>query len=344
MFKRTLVVTFLTLLLVIGAPPLQSTNGALMTEAEVAMLNATSTATVEDFGKADGGNKFVRALKAPFKAVGRLFGFGKKDDNKLHRLSQKDVKKFESAKVSRVVDARSAQAVAPTNNEGASAPSLDLPIGEPLTGQAVNAARAQQQLELGRQLLTTDLNGAIAALSLAISLDDSLNDAHHLLGIAYELKGMRLLALKSLERSLRGNHDKPEYLNDYGYLLSKNADYERALKFLKKAVKLAPGDQRFWNNLGMVQAELRKFDDAYKSFALAVGEFDGHMNIATRAQRLGYDKEAIEHLEKARAIKPNTLDILARLVVLYGRTGQTQQATEARTSLLAIQATAAAQQ
>jgi tetratricopeptide (TPR) repeat protein len=344
MLKRALVVTSLTLFLMIGGMPLPTTNGALMTEAEVAMLNAHSAEAVDDFGKSDDGNKVVRVLSAPFKAVGRLFGFGKKSDNKLHRLSEKDVKKFESAKVSRVVDARSAQAVAPTNNEGASAPSLDLPIGEPLTGQQVNAARTQQQLELGRQLLATDLNGAIAALSLAISIDDSLYDAHNLLGIAYEAKGMRLLALKALERSLRGDHDKPEHLNDYGYLLSKNADYERALKYLKKAVKLAPGDQRFWNNLGMVQAELRKFDDAYKSFSLAVGEFEGHMNVATRAQRLGYEKEAIEHLEKARVIKPNTLDILARLVVLYGRTGQTQQATEARTSLLAIQATAAAQQ
>jgi Tetratricopeptide repeat len=344
MLKRVLVVTSLTLVLVTGGMPLQSTNGALMTEAEVAMLNATSTGPVEELGKSDGGNKIVRVLKAPFKAVGRLFGFGKKDDNKLHRLSEKDVKKFESAKVSRVVDARSAPALAPTNNEGASAPSLDLPIGEQLTGEEVNAARARQQLDLGRQLLATDLNGAIAALSLAISLDDSLYDAHHLLGIAYETKGMRLLALKSLERTLRGKHDKPEYLNDYGYLLSKNADYDKALKYLKKAVKLAPGEQRFWNNVGMVQAELRKFDDAYKSFALAVGEFEGHMNVATRAQRLGYDKPAIEHLEKARAIKPNSLDILARLVVLYGRTGQTKQATEARTSLLAIQATAASQQ
>jgi Tfp pilus assembly protein PilF len=344
MFKRALVVTSLTLFLVIGGMPLPSANGALMTEAEVAMLNASSAQGVQDFGQPDGGNKFVRVMKAPFKAVGRLFGFGKKDDNKLHRLSEKDVKKFESAKVSRVVDARSAQTVAPTNNEGAAAPSLDLPIGEPLTGQQVNAARAQQQLELGRQLLATDLNGAIAALSLAISLDDSLCDAHHLLGIAYEAKGMRLLALKSLQHALKGNKDKPEYLNDYGYLLTKNADYDRALKYLKKAVKLAPTEQRFWTNLGMVQAELKKFDDAYKSFALAVGEFEGHMNVATRAQRLGYDKEAIEHLEIARAIKPNTLDILARLVVLYGRTGQTQQATEARTSLLAIQATAATQQ
>ena len=46
-----------------------------------------------------------RVLGAPFRALGRLFGGGKKR-NRLERLSEKDVAKFESAQSSRVKDAR----------------------------------------------------------------------------------------------------------------------------------------------------------------------------------------------------------------------------------------------
>src|SRR4030095_7202395 len=45
-----------------------------------------------------GGNKVVKALAAPFKAFGRLFG-GHKDKNKLERMTEKDAEKFESVGV-----------------------------------------------------------------------------------------------------------------------------------------------------------------------------------------------------------------------------------------------------
>src|SRR6185295_8062141 len=51
-----------------------------------------------------GGNKVARIFAAPFKAFGRLFKH--KDDNKLQRMSEKDVENFESVGVSKVDDAR----------------------------------------------------------------------------------------------------------------------------------------------------------------------------------------------------------------------------------------------
>lgn len=341
MIKRTLIVLSLTLVIVIGVDPLQVAYSIAMTETEVAMLNAFApTPTTLGDSQEKRGNVFVRALKAPFKAIGRLFGRGKKDDNKLHRLSEKDVKKFETAKVTRIVDATSPPA--PAMGENATASALANPLGEAaLTESQAKQARAVQHLEQGRELLENgNLNEAIACFSLATSLDAKLNEAHNLLGVAYEGKGMRMLALKSLELALQGENDQAEHLNNFGYLLSKNGRYERALKYLKRAVKLAPNEQRFLNNLGMVQAELGNFDDAYKSFDRAVGEFEGRMNVANRAQRLGHDKEAIKHLEKARALQPNTLDILHRLAVLYTRTGKQEEAAEARTSLVTVQALA----
>src|SRR6185503_16190783 len=42
-------------------------------------------------------NGFLSALKAPFRAIGKLFGGGKKNKGKLERISEKDVKNFESS-------------------------------------------------------------------------------------------------------------------------------------------------------------------------------------------------------------------------------------------------------
>ena len=186
-----------------------------------------------------------------------------------------------------------------------------------------------------------DANGAIAALTHAVSLDPKLYEAHNLLGIAYESKGLRNNALESLKASLKGDNDQPEHLNDYGYLLMKDRDYERAVKYLKRAVKAKP-DERFLNNLALAQVELGKFDDAYKNFERAVGEFQGRLNIATRLKRLGWNKKAIEHLEKARALKPESMAVLADLVVLYERTGKVEEAAEANKALITLRTSAEA--
>src|SRR2546423_5850973 len=104
MLKRSLIVVLLTLVLVTSAVPIRSVNGVLMTPEEVAMLDASSKDV--DSSQSKGDNVFVRALKFPFKAIGRLFGAGKKDDNRPQRLSRKDVKKFESVGTAKVVDGR----------------------------------------------------------------------------------------------------------------------------------------------------------------------------------------------------------------------------------------------
>src|SRR5215203_2056685 len=103
MVKRLLIVFALTLVLVTSAVPVRRVHGVLMTPDEVAMLDAASR---DDDGQSKGDNTFVRVLKAPIKAIGRLFGVGKNDDKKPQPLSRKDVKKFESVGTAKVVDAR----------------------------------------------------------------------------------------------------------------------------------------------------------------------------------------------------------------------------------------------
>ena len=343
MFKRLTVALIVMLALMVA---LDSQHRIVLSnvlnESDVMVLSETTEGEPEpqelETKKKD-GNRFVKVVTFPFKAVGRLFGGGKKDENKLERLSKKDVEKFESTTMTRVTDARTVptaeSAATDTNTEALN--SLD--------PDERKKVEARQHFQRGRELFNAkDINGAINSLSMAASLDRELWDAHHLLGIAYEIKGLRSKALASLAVALKGNNDQPEHLNDFGYILMNNGEYSRAVKYLKRAVKARPSDQRFLNNLGMALVQVRKFDEAYKYFERAMGEFDGRMNMATRLVRLGHDKEAIQHLEKCRALQPSNQDVLYPLTVLYTRNGRPEDAEDANKALLSSRATAAANQ
>jgi Tfp pilus assembly protein PilF len=323
MLKRSLIVFALTLVLVTSAVPLRRVHGLLMTPDELAMLDGTSS---KADGQSKGDNTFVRVLKAPVKAIGRLFGVGKKDDDKMQRLSRKDVKKFESVGTTKVFDARTTGFDTPAGSENAVDPAL---------------APAQDNLERGRALLNRgNAADAIAVLSTAVTTNPKLHEAYSLMGVAYEMKGMRDRAFESFEKALKADNDNGEYLNNLGYLHFKNGDHDKAAKYLKRAVKVAPQVQRYWNNLGLVQAQRGKFDDAYDCFVRASGEYEGHMNVANRSQAMGYDKTAIQHLEQARALRPANAEILLRLTVLYKRTGNDELAAEANTALVAAKSQA----
>ncbi|HEX6045113.1 MAG TPA: tetratricopeptide repeat protein [Pyrinomonadaceae bacterium] len=288
MYKHSLIVFALVLALVVAAAPRHATNSMLMTQSEIAALDAAEVDTVEDNAKSENrGNGFVRVLKAPFKAIGRLFGGGKKkDDNKFHRLTEKDVKQFKVAPVPRLIGVTSAD--------------------KPAADNARIDGDARTHLELGRTAINKgQINDAIAELSKAVSLDDKVAEAHSLLGVAYQFKGLTDWAKREFELALKLDKDNAQIMNNYGYLLYLSGDYKEALERLQKASKLAPTDARILNNIAMAQCSLGKFDDAYKNFVRAGGEVYGRLNVASRLQLAGRTDEAIKYFEAARATAEN---------------------------------------
>lgn len=326
MLKRTLIAVAFTSALILSAQHLQSVHGVLMTENEVALLDARSAAAKQFCFAADSSlnqkrdsTSFVSALKAPFKALGRIFGGGKKKEIKLERLTEKDIRNFEST----AAEVGKAAAAGKVSTNVSVLNKSEAGISDYLVG--------------GRDLLNAGkLNEAIAELSLAVSNNPDSGETHNLLGLAFEQKGLRARALKSFEEAVRLNGDDAEYTNNLGYLLYKTGEYEEATKHLKRAAKLAPGNSRIWNNLGLAQTERGQFNDAYESFARAHGKFKGHLNIAIRLESLGRDEEAIKHLRKAATIDPRSTDVLNRLATLYDSTGKEKQAQGVRNYLAAL--------
>jgi Flp pilus assembly protein TadD len=310
MHKRLLIALFMIATLTLGVAQVSKVSGAKLEAPEPV---ASTPAPDGDSPKKSGGNAFARAFKAPFKAIGRLFGKGGKDENKIERLSEKDVKKFETTAMTRVVDATTPPAPAPPPAE----------------------SEAAELVSMGREALARNsLNEAVTLLTRAASVDPRLAEAHRLAGQAYARMRLYEQASLSLRRAVDLTPKDAQTLNDYGYALHLAGDHERAVKYLKRAAKHAPRNQRVWNNLAAAQARAGKFDDAFESFARAVGEFSAHVNVAKMLVRAGRDRDAIRHYEQARRVAPPTPDLLRQLAGLYERTGRPEEAEAARRQMV----------
>ena len=259
-----------------------------------------------------GGNKVVKVLAAPFKAIGRLFGRG--DDHKLRRTTEKDAEKFASVGVERLQDVRNPSPA------------------------VVNAtASAKEHLASGRAyLLEGRINEAITELSTAASLNPKLTEAHNLLGVAYDKKGLVDHARDSYERAVKEEPEDAETLNNLGFSLYQNGNYRAAVDRLKRAVKLQPTNERFLNNLGLALCRLGKFQDAFKHFARAAGPLKGNLNTGRMLERFGREEDAARYYEDARRIDPNSTFALRRLADLYQRLGRLDQAESAKNALAGI--------
>ncbi|HYO63040.1 MAG TPA: tetratricopeptide repeat protein [Pyrinomonadaceae bacterium] len=303
MRKRSLLVIFIAFVLTVGFTAVWSAEGDEREGDAAANIVADREGpTGEDVSgekPKKKGNRFARLFKAPFKAVGRLFD-GDERGGKMSRLTEDDVRRFESVGVVRVEEKRGDESRA-AGTAGTARDSLD---------------EGRAHLEAGR------LNEAIAALSRATSLDPRLAQAHSLLAVAYDRKGLHEQARKSYDRAIDLNERDAQALNNLGWSLYTNGNYRAAVERLKRAAKLAPSDARIHNNLGLAQFRLGKYTDAYRSFARANGEFDGHLNVAALLERSGRDDEAIKHYEAARRLQPTSADLQRRLADLYRRTGR----------------------
>src|SRR5882672_3153361 len=312
MSKRSILAIFIAFILAVAASAMWS---ASTTERD----GDPDANAIEDSGSTAGtsadhkkGNKVARIIAAPFKAFGRLFSH--KDDNKLQRMTEKDAEKFASVGVSRVDDSRT-----------------------PEPKKLALANSAKEHLANGRSyLLNGQINEAISELSTAASLDPKLTEAHNLLGVAFDKKGLADRAKESYERAVKVEPEDAQALNNLGFSLYQNGNYRAAVDRLKRAAKLAPTDERILNNLGLALCRLGKFQDAYRHFARAAGPLTGNLNTARMLERFGRDEEAIKYYEAARRIDPNSTLALKRLTDLYKRTGRPEQSQAAGNTLAGV--------
>ncbi|MBA3711043.1 MAG: tetratricopeptide repeat protein [Pyrinomonadaceae bacterium] len=204
----------------------------------------------------------------------------------------------------------------------------------PVAWKPVIDGISSDHLAQGRALLESGyVDEAIAELSIAAGIGSNLLEANDLLGRAYSRRGWHKQAMECYERALVAVPNDPLMLAGLGYSLYLNNNQPLALKRLKQAAKRLPNDPSIQNNIGLVQTRLGKFDDAYKSFARAGGEFNARVRVAQILESVGRDKEAVKHFEAALRLQPNAPIALQRLAILYQRTNRRDEAEAVRRTL-----------
>lgn len=166
-------------------------------------------------------------------------------------------------------------------------------------------AEAAEVLERGRQEAET-----------AIQLDPGLAEGHLFLGyIARELAGLatqperrddwRKVAGGHYRRALELDPDSPVARVDYAENLLYFDDYDDAVRELKRAAELLPGDIRVWTNLGLAYWRTGRTSDAEAAYrkGLAIEPRNARLRaaLADCRRKEGDPEEAIEELARARA-------------------------------------------
>src|SRR5215510_2479590 len=136
-------------------------------------------------------NNLGSVLGAPFRAIGKLFGGGKKKDKRISKITEKDMKKLERSQVSRVKDAKTPTATTTPPTPDTSA----------VITKSEDGAMLAVHIQNGREFLNAgQLNEAVAELTQATSIDPKSGEAQTLLGVAYDRKGLGWLAREAFEK------------------------------------------------------------------------------------------------------------------------------------------------
>ena len=298
------------------------------------------------------GNSFARALAAPFRAIARLFGGGRKSETAKRSVPPPKPQPQTAAQPApveapKVEPVTTRETATDRDTGGGGAPTSEgVRIVRPAAGDAADESRPKMFIPLivgvpsdpvsqGRALLQHGyLMEAIAELqTAATSVGPQLAEANNLLGLAYDRLGWHGQAAEAYGRALAVSPKDWVVLANLGYSLYLADDYAGALKRLNQAARLAPSEPAIFNNLGIVHARLGRHGDAYKNFAKASNEYEAHVKLAGILEEQRRDSDAVRHYEAALRLEPGASAVLERLVPLYERTGARDKADTARRAL-----------
>ncbi len=185
-----------------------------------------------------------------------------------------------------------------------------------------------------------------AAIDMALALDDSLAEAHAMLGNIrfkddWDWEGARRHYLLALEL----DPNLVEALLHYSHWLSSTGRHEESLVEIMKAKRLAPDDPFIGANVGARYYFLNKYDRAVqeceKIVDLVPDHFVAHMILGKSLAMLGEHERAIAALTDAYRLSGEAPDVLSELGNAQARAGNREQANEILDSLLTAENTPA---
>lgn len=199
-------------------------------------------------------------------------------------------------------------------------------------------------LERLQQAIDTHQNGNLEAAQKhyeAVLQEDILNtDALNLLGLVHFQQKDYEQALIYIEKALRLRPKTPEYHNNLGLVLSGLGRHEEAVVAYLGALELAPTYADTFYNLGILENNRSNYQAAVEHFNACLNYAPKHRNVrngmAIALMRLDRLDEAIEQIEKQLDLYPRDVDALNNLSVVKIRCGDNDCARTAVETALEI--------
>lgn len=124
------------------------------------------------------------------------------------------------------------------------------------------------------------------------------------LAVLYDRAGRPELAAKEYSLAVKEDPTNADLWNDVAYFQLQRAEFVDAEISARRALTLDPDHKRAWVTRGLIEAELERYDDAYRSFTRAVSPAAAHNNLGIILSRQGKADLAAKELAEARRIDP----------------------------------------
>jgi Tfp pilus assembly protein PilF len=184
------------------------------------------------------------------------------------------------------------------------------------------------------------IDRAIAHFQRALSLDPKYTLAHNALGLSHSLKGDLAAAAASFLKALEINPTFSEARNNLGSIYEAQGLLDRAEEEYKKAVsdETYASRQLPLYNLARMAFRQDKHREALEYVDRAL-RFDprlamGHNLRGMTLEKLEDDEGALVSYEKAVKLVPDDMNLLFNLALVCGKTGRTERAREALSTVL----------
>ncbi|MDB2686155.1 tetratricopeptide repeat protein [Mariniblastus sp.] len=184
-----------------------------------------------------------------------------------------------------------------TNNVSTITPGRDAEIATTFSKSELLFSSAQKFEKAGQIQEAIKLYEKAASASVAN--EPGLIEANRHLAILYDLSDQPKKANQAFQVALNGKGpEDAELLNDYGYFLLKQNDFDEAARVLSIAHEKFPKNERITNNLAMALVSSGKVEDGFHLFEASVGKNDALANVGAILLQTGRITEGKNWLQQ----------------------------------------------
>ena len=164
---------------------------------------------------------------------------------------------------------------------------------------------------------------AIQLYEKARGLDPkATNYARHLAGL-YDLENDPARSLAEFEAALAAAPADADLLNDFGCFQDHRGKYAEAESLLRKAIAVAPQNERAKINLAITVAHQNRYPESFDIFSTVVGPAAAHSNLGVLMAKRGQWEEAKRAFEQALALNPDLAQPKAFLAAMERQSNET---------------------